>query len=168
MNRPCLIIVASAPCARDDITSLPATFSFDWLAVGVDAVPLIDGEMSYVATYHPEDIPVIRDVRKTMGGNLDYRLVCHVPKEGVDIVIPFEAPSGSSALLGVLAGLRDDYHKMILCGCPLEGQSPQKNNYADFRKGWEAKFDMVREVVRSMSGWTKNLLGPPTEEWLNG
>jgi hypothetical protein len=38
--------------------------------------------------------------------------------------------------------------------------------YESYRKGWERKLPDIKDRVRSMSGWTKELLGKPTKGWL--
>jgi hypothetical protein len=48
-------------------------------------------------------------------------------------------------------------------------QSPKISNYDSFQLGWK-KFAlaMFGNKARSMSGFTKDLLGYPTREWLGG
>jgi len=136
----------------------------DYLAVGKDAVKL-KFNWKYVATYHKEDLVDILsqiDKRKL----IDCQIISHEKAAGVDVIIPFEKPSGSSALLGALAGIQFGYTKMILCGCPLEGGNNKGHLYNQFRIGWEKKKIIVESCVRSMSGWTKNFLGSPSLDWL--
>jgi len=66
-------------------------------------------------------------------------------------------------MLGVEAGMGMRYQKIILAGCPLAA----KTRYDEFHRGWQIRFETIKNYVRSMSGWTKELLGSPTEEWLN-
>jgi hypothetical protein len=124
--------------------------------------------IKYVATYHPEDIPGIQERRRQSGGNTDYKIISHLPKEGVDICIPeYWAPSGSSSLLGAQAGLEMGYDRIVLCGCPLTGNAPGGNPYEAFRPGWESRKETLLGKVKSMSGWTRELLGAPDEQWLS-
>jgi hypothetical protein len=58
------------------------------------------------------------------------------------------------------------YEKIIVCGCPLIGKNDKDYDYANFQKGWTAKFNEIKHKARSMSGWTKDLLGAPTKEWI--
>lgn len=168
MNR--LIITGAHKDTLSDIYRIPNYQDFDFMAIGVDAVHLYPWRIKYVATYHPEDIPKIKE-RRSKVGNTDYIVICHVDTDPmgvkikeVDIVEPHEAPSGSSSLLGTLAAIKMGYDKIILCGCPLTG-SNAVGSYEGFRFGWEAKERVVKGRVKSMSGWTKEFLGEPTEEW---
>ena len=167
-----LVIIGAAPCVKDDIANLPVSpEACDFIAVGLDAMDKLLGRIEYMATYHPYEIAQCRERRTKAGGNVDYKVVSHITQGAsgsVDIVIPFKQPSGSSALLGVLAGIKEGYRKMILCGCPLEDEvrDGRTKNYQQFRDGWKAHLDEYVGKVRSMSGWTKDFLGYPTEEWL--
>ena len=172
MNEPTkiLIITGAAPCVQMDINALkfPEYCTVDWMAIGLDAVDKYTWPIKYMATYHPGEIPEIRKRREQAGGNLDYQVISMEVREGVDIVEPFRPPSGSSSLLGALTGLRIGYKRIILCGCPMTGKDAAGGSYETFRPGWEAVKKELNGCVRSMSGWTQQFLGPPTEEWLNG
>ena len=162
-----LLVTGIAAGLQEDMDNFPRPLIFDWLAVGMDAVDKIQGHLDYMSTYHPEDIPAAMEKRKACGGNTDYKVISHLYAGGVDIVEPFDPPSGSSALLGVLAALKMGYKKIILCGCPLQNLGVPDKEYEQFRKGWIAKYAQVMGKVKSMSGWTKEFLGAPTVEWLN-
>ena len=176
MNEPkkMLIITGSAPCVMDDLHDLAAIGDHqdqaDLMALGLDAVDKYPWPIRYVATFHPEDIPEIFRRRTIAGGNRDFKVISHQQKDGVDIVISdYWDPSGSSALLGVQAALQMGYERIILCGCPLTGKDHTANganNYEVYRKGWEVKKAELDGLVKSMSGWTRDILGSPTEEWL--
>ena len=167
-----LIIIGSAPCTVDDLVgarclcpsgcNVPLHAAADYMLVGLDSVDKYLGRVEYLSTYHPEDIPDCLKRRSLAGGNVDFRVISHVEKAGVGIVHPHQPPSGSSALLGVLAAVKIGYRRIILAGCPLEDEK-----YLEFRPGWQAHLDKYVGRVRSLSGWTKEFLGYPTEEWLD-
>lgn len=175
-----LIIIGSAPCVKDDIEVafrlifpdpwplIPDPRFPDFMAIGLSSVDKYLHHIKYMATYHPAEIPEIKKRREAAGGNTDYLVISHERKPGVDILEPFTPPTGSSSHLGVLAAIRLGYKKIILCGCPMTGDCPthKGNKYETFRAGWTAKINIVKPYVRSMSGWTRELLGAPTEEWL--
>lgn len=182
--KPKLIILGAAPCLEADLAFLEQKFGkrfllneSDFMAIGVDAVGRGCLLVQYVATYHPEDIPLIKDKMRGLAG---YKIISHVENgtrdinnrlvDGIDIIVPYDPPSGSSALLGALGGIQLGYKKIILCGCPLEGMSKNqpKESYLSFHKGWQVKRNKVIDYIRSVSGWTKDFLGAPDEEWLNG
>lgn len=164
-----LIITGSAPCVIDDLTAMAMDDSAaDFMAIGLDAVDKYRWPIKYVATYHPAEIFEIRKRRETLVGQVDFAIISHEQHEHVEIFIgEYWTPSGSSALLGVQAALAMGYRRIILCGCPLAGKNDKGGSYESFRKGWEARVKELDGRVRSMSGWTRDFLGAPTEEWLN-
>jgi hypothetical protein len=165
-----LIVIGSAPCARDDLGALKKAlgrYAYRYLAVGLDAADIYCGRLDYIATYHPAEIDQIRERRDACGGNLDYEIISHDPRPGVNIFIAdWWKPSGSSSLLAVQAGLKLSFRRIILCGCPLTGKNATGGRYEEFHKGFEAVKDKISGPVRSMSGWTQELLGAPTDEWM--
>ena len=170
-SKKILVITGSAPCVLDDMDMLAnidveAAGERDFMAIGLDAVDKYRMPILYVATYHPEDIPKMSERRAAIGGNLDYKVISQKIIPGVDIEEPFRPPTGSSAMCGALAGIRMGYRKIVLCGCPLTGNAPAGNPYSNFRAGWEAKKDELLGIVKSMSGWTRELLGKPSSDWL--
>lgn len=165
-----LLIAGSALCMEEDRRTAETVFGeCDIMAVGMDAIPKLRdcaGRIKYVVTNHAEDIPEI--ISRVNAINVsDYRIVSPLPGPGIDIVEPYRPPSGSSAITGALAALRMGYERIILCGCPLAGNAPEGNPYEAFRPGWESKKDELAGKVKSMSGWTRELLGYPTKEWLS-
>lgn len=63
----------------------------------------------------------------------------------------------------------------ICCGMPLDDRMNQFRREPwgaahPFRQGWKEPetLAVLRPRVRSMSGWTEELLGAPTAEWLEG
>ena len=181
-----LVIIGAAPCCVDDIAAFSSIYDghlpmysydsnpvgCDFMLIGLDSVEKILWPIKYFATYHPSEIEMSMERRAKAGGNTDCLVIAHQQhpaKEGHDLVnmiIPCEPPSGSSSLLGVLAGIKYGYKKIILCGCPLTGKNDKEYDYAHFRAGWTAKMKEIKDVTRSMSGWTMEQLGAPTAEWM--
>lgn len=181
-----LIIIGSAPCLKDDFEAIEALLSLmrieaDCMAIGLDAADGVSVPIRHVATYHNYELPAFNARRDKAGLNTDYLAHSHeayrstsTPIDGrtwpdrkpsgapwVDRIWPYRPPSGSSAILGIEAGLGMEYDKIIIAGCPLSGR------YEEFHKGWIARLDNIKNTVRSMSGWTRDLLGAPTKEWMN-
>lgn len=163
------VIIGCAPDWKCDLDSFKHICQqFDVIAIGLDCP--YTGDIHYFATYHVEDIPLYFAQRKLRGQNIYYKVISHVDSEiaksHIDIVFPYEPPSGSSSLLGALAARHLGYKKIVLCGCPLEGLNNKKQPYVSFQKGWTAKFNQVNGFVKSMSGWTRELLSAPDKDWL--
>lgn len=82
---------------------------------------------------------------------------------------------GSSGLMATWVALDDGSTHVILCGVPID---PKMRHYHDrdrgvawkeatkYHKHWRDSVKRFDGRVRSCSGWTKDLLGPPTREWL--
>lgn len=172
MKTNILIISGGAPCVLDDMNAFasPILIECDYMAIGLDAVDKYPQHIKYMATYHPAEIPEIKTRRESIGGNTDYQVISHVGQAGVDIIEPLlpGERSGSSALLGTLAAIKLGYTRIVLCGCPMTGKNSTNGAYETFQIGWEQKKKALAYRVRSVSGWTREFLGAPTEEWLNG
>lgn len=85
--------------------------------------------------------------------------------------------SGSSGLFAVRVALHVGASRVILCGVPIDRRPhfTESRNHSrtkafssaeGYRKAWQRQAENLRPCVRSMSGWTRNLLGGP-DEWLN-
>lgn len=123
------------------------------------------------ATLHPENFHAWQERRKEYG-NTDYQAF------SIDHSGPWakwkdrwEGSSGLFAAQIALEGLGAS--GVILCGCPLTKTGRHffdKNNEWDdaevYRKGFKAAFPVIQGSVRSLSGWTRELLGAPSAQWL--
>jgi len=160
-----LVIVGSADTAEKDIKKFNSLgVEYDRMMIGIDAYGLGDLPAKYFATYHPADLIKLKVRPFVVISHLQYR-------DMVDIIKPIDLlkeKSGSSAMLGVLVGIDEGYDKIVLCGCPMIGKNKNDYSYSNFHKGWYQNYNHIKDKVRSMSGWTKELLGMPDMEWLNG
>ena len=166
MNKT-IVLIGCAPCWEEDLKEFYLFgIPFDVGAIGLDCP--YEGEIKYFFTYHPNDIKEYNKKRCKKKLSLDYTIISHVIDKDnfVSQIEPWESPSGSSAMLGTLFSLRIGYKKIILCGCPLEGNNSSGFSYRPFRRGWETRKDKVLNKVKSMSGWTAEFLGKPKEDWL--
>lgn len=82
---------------------------------------------------------------------------------------------GSSGLIGVMVALKVSPNpKIVLAGIPMDPDRGHFNKKGPWheavkhRKAWETYLPDLKDNVRSLSGWTQQLLGAPTKEWLNG
>lgn len=80
---------------------------------------------------------------------------------------------GSVSLFAVeIARKRYGYDRIALCGCPMtiSGSHFERNrpwhDAARFRNGWTDAMQELKPYVRSFSGWTKEIFGEPSIEWL--
>ena len=160
-----LLIVGAASNAKDDIDDFKRYgVSYDTMLIGVDSYGLGKMDAKYFASYHPDDL--------VKSQTRPFIVISHRQfRDMVDIIKPIDLlkeKSGSSAMLGVLVGIDEGYDKIVLCGCPMIGKNKNDYSYSNFHKGWYQNYNHIKDKVRSMSGWTKELLGMPDMEWLNG
>lgn len=93
----------------------------------------------------------------------------------VDHRFPGQERSGSSGLFALKVALVDlGFDKAVLCGVPMRNGASHITHPGEawrgersHRPGWIEALPQIKERVRSMSGWTAELLGRPTEEWLH-
>lgn len=167
---PCLIM-GLAPCVWQDVDCLPKGVRFDILAINAMSTLYLEPILGIV-TEHGEKLNEWIKLRKARGG--DMRFFTFGPRG--------EPDSGSSALLGVRVAQALGYRRIVLAGVPLAGVESfgieheilttggqnRGGSYSMFRVGWEEGIDALRDEVRSMSGWTRELLGEPSAAWLKG
>lgn len=93
-----------------------------------------------------------------------------VPHVVTDIIRSWAG--GSSGWLATGVAVQGLGLPAILCGVPMDARRNQFTgkpwrNYMRHQHPWQKKHvERVRPNVRSMSGWTMELLGAPSVEWL--
>lgn len=131
------------------------------------------GDIDAWATLHPESFEAWAEERAERGLNTDYRALMYYGRKkvaGTEVVR--QRWNGSSGLFGAQVALDVmDCAGVILCGVPLDASAGHFHDagawaLADkYRDGFlRAKADGA--PIRSMSGWTADLLGRPDEAWL--
>lgn len=84
---------------------------------------------------------------------------------------------GTSGLYAVQIALEElGFDGVIVAGCPIDAAAgtlaPEHSLMTDadrvnrYRPEWELAFPHIGARTRSMSGWTRDLLGAPTGDWL--
>lgn len=77
---------------------------------------------------------------------------------------------GSSGLFAVKCAVEAGFTRIVLAGVPLTpGPHFDKNDswtYAlNYRNNWRKHKEKYAHLTRSMSGWTREVLGEPTAQW---
>lgn len=156
-----MIILGTAPCLESDLAAIKNHDEYDFLAVGLDCADRYLGRIEHAVSYHPKEFGDFRKRREKVGGNLDYETHTHCMPELGHRVWPYHPPSGSSAMLGIEVAMGLGYQKIICAGVALN-----EKPYNRFQKGWYDRVDKIRDKVRAMSGFPMELIGAPTDEWL--
>lgn len=135
------------------------------------------GRLDHWVTLHPE----LMEPRLAKRANKDYELWTkpYTPAKNQRERLPFwdrfqhnlgHWGVGSSGLFAVTVALHLGFQRIVLCGVPMDN-GPNVNGNEDWqehtihRPGWLHHAHRMG-AVRSMSGWTRELLGAPTEAWL--
>lgn len=122
------------------------------------------------ATLHPEKFDKWQRRRK---GNSDYIAVANkghaLPR--IDMIVREEWSGTSGLFLVQVAILELGYDRVICCGMPIAEVghyfSPDKWKSANvYRRGWQkaTKDPRLEGRVKSMSGFTRDLVGEPNQE----
>lgn len=133
------------------------------------------GRLSIWATLHPEKFHRWQEARSRKGFNTDYVACSNKRLDGVRIDFATNSVWGGSSglFLCQLAAIKFRYSKIIVCGMPISEQPHYFDNQAwngvsRYRRGWREAIQQpeLNGKIRSMSGWTKEVLGSPTSDWL--
>lgn len=134
---------------------------------------LYEGRIDAWVTLHPEWFEPWRDERAAKGLNTDYRALVYAGKHRVPGAEPWKQRwNASSGLFAAQLALDAmGCTGVILCGVPIDKEAghitaPGEWKLADrYRQGvLDAKAEGA--PIRSMGGWTADVLGSPSPAWL--
>ncbi|MFC3072358.1 hypothetical protein [Shinella pollutisoli] len=190
MVRPALI-VGSALSVWKDVEDALAMGEFAEVVTCNDTIPNWPGEC-VVVTFHPEKLIAWLEARDRRGFPKPAALYVksewrekqppNVVREieALDIIetdyrFPGQTHSGSSGLFCTKVALVNRGHERALCcGVPMSPDAMhivrqrRWGGAATMQAGWQEAYPVIKDSVRSMSGWTRELLGKPTPDWLLG
>ena len=124
------------------------------------------------ATLHPEKLGAWISKRNDNGYKLPEKIVSFKRVEYVNTILDYRwtgsSGSGSSGLFAVKTALSLGYNKIVLCGVPINKESHYFSSKAwsecdSFSGTWREQQGILKKYVRSMSGYTRNLLGYPDQ-----
>lgn len=132
-----------------------------------------EGRLDAWVTLHPEAFEQWRAERAERGWNTDYRAFVHA-RPSADAEALEQAGDGSSGMFAAQVALEVlGCDGAILCGVPLD---PEGNHIKTPKEPW-ALAERYRPTVelahaeglpiRSMSGWTAEVLGRPSKRWIS-
>lgn len=167
-----LVILASAWNVWDDWHRFKAVsgkaYSWDIMVIN-DMGLYFPGRFTHWISLHPSNFSLYRQ----------YCIKnCHThsrePAPFVDYAWYIYNRSGSGGMFALKVATLMGYNKIILCGMPLTNGKRFFDQYnmqhsfdcSTIRDPWKEQKDIFEEFTRSMSGYTKELFGEPTKEWL--
>jgi hypothetical protein len=169
------LILGGAVCVWDDLERFRVLWPHDCVTIATNETGwLYPGRLDYWISLHPENFARKKWLMKRPAK--DYRTVSHRSRKDMPIDLILEHwGAGSSGLYAVTLAEYLKAPAAVLCGVPLDDQGnvDGRPHWAmkevnTHRQGWEKQRDRIAPWVRSMSGWTRDLLGEPTAEWLAG
>lgn len=135
------------------------------------------GDVHHWFTLHPQPtsewlgMEAARKRRVRLGRN-DPVTWAHKPDRGIDRVTEdWQGSSGLFAVKGMLIEI--GCTTIVLAGVPMIAAERHYNRGEPWRQapryyiGWKKHYGEISPYVRSCSGWTRELLGPLTREWLS-
>jgi len=134
-------------------------------------------------TLHPEFMDRYKAERRTLGLPDTYEVVApqahevgahahHPADRRVTYRWPNMSSSGSSGLFAAKVALEDGHDRVVLAGVPMQREAShfqRARPWVDvdgFMPAWNVAKSHLLGKVKSMSGWTQNLLGAPDAQWL--
>lgn len=173
------LVLGGAGCLWEDVEAASALIHpADCLIVAVnDAGVWWPGRLDAWVTMHADEMPYRIRKRTELGHPAGFTTWTRPYPRGMedreahcDRVIGGWG-GGSSGLVAVGVAIQ---HRcsVILCGVPLD-ERPHFNRTgawegaAGFREGWTDRSEALAPLVRSLSGWTRETFGAPTQEWVD-
>jgi len=181
------LVVGGAACVWDDLTIALREFRPALVFVVNDIGTVYSDRIDFWVSLHPEKMLNWQTLRRQNGLNDDYLTYAHEPcqpglvpggdpriDKWLDYRYPGMTGSGSSGLLAVKAAQAEGCDRIVLAGIPLETQ--EKHFFSadlwherdQFVESWKIAYPCLKHSVRSLSGWTRSLLGSPTPTWFAG
>lgn len=164
---PCLV-VGNAFCLEDDLRQARELFP----GAPIVAVNGAAWEVRAFAlfTIHPQNYAACRWIQKQRRLHTGFTTHSTVDHADVQHVWPGAAGGGGSAWAARKMAAFMGFSPVVLCGCPLvagnySGHRPgilmaKANVVGDLRAGIESETEW-HEGAKSMSGWTREVLGSP-------
>ena len=153
-----LIVIGAGNIGHSDIEQLK--YLGDVLVVG-NAIKAYSGHIDAYAAWRVDGqmFNTALEQRKNEGLNTDFPKYSFMTTGGFEH-LPLPLHSAGDGMYGVQLGIYFDYEKIILADCPLDDKCEGD------QEGWKEAYESLKDKVRSMSGFTKELFGEPTDEWI--
>lgn len=175
-GKSCLIL-GGAGCVWEDAAAALDLFQPDLVLAVNDIGAHWARPLDCWISLHPEKLGDWVAQRKRRLFAPAAKLVAHKKMKGIDEVVDYHFPgmkaSGSSGLFAVKVAIDRGAQRIVLAGVPMtkaDGHffNPEPwRQRSSYTQAWEDMLPMLRQYVRSMSGWTAEKLGKPSKEWIS-
>lgn len=171
------VVLGSAAGNWDELSRASQIAPVRYLVAVNDAACHYPGQVDAFVTLHPEKLSGWLGARRTAGLSEPATVIAHTKNQHVTEVEEYQWPemragagkSGSSGLFAVKIALERTALPVVLCGVPLEENRAHFfcdaawDEVRQFRDAWGLVLPRLTRV-RSMSGWTAELLGQYSAE----
>lgn len=172
------LVLGGAKCLYDDIKKAIDLLGPPPLVVGVKDIWMEYPQMEHIVSYHADRLPGELAKRRKLGYPDPVCAWTYPSVRTPHFPIPIkrlDVKGGSSGLLGALVGV-EVAGRAVLAGIPLDASMVHYHNRRrgrpwkeadNFKPQWRDNMYRLQDRVKSVSGWTMELLGAPTKEWLD-
>lgn len=178
--KTCLVL-GGASCLQADVTAAMGLGPFAGTVACNDSGTWWPGQLDGWVSLHSGKLTAWARQRAKQGFTPASRLAGHLNEtsrrpelEYVDHRFPGQIHVGSSGLFAVKFALLDlGFDRAVCCGLPMDEQchffrDAPWTGAKSHRRGWQEALPAIKDKVRSLSGWTADLLGCPSAEWIAG
>jgi hypothetical protein len=137
---------------------------------GNDMIEHFPDKIDHAITLHPDKLYLWQGARRNRGFEMPERVWAH--RSFNNVTNWTRDWQGSTGLFAAKVARENGHTHVVLCGVHMTVEAEhfvrkQRWNAAHgFRRGWTMHLHEIRPYVRSLGGWTREQLGPPTDEWL--
>lgn len=159
MEQDILIIIGSGNHERSDLEQCKIS---GHVFVAGDALAIYEKDIDGFAMWQvdPKMFNTVMEHREKEGLNTDFDKYTFFTNQGFErISVP--SYGAGDVMYAIQVGLHIGYDKIVLVDCPLDGYEES------YQAGYKEAYESLKDKVRSMSGFTKELFGEPTKEWFN-
>lgn len=153
-----------------------------YIAAVNNQIERIPDHVDFYFTLHTEKSDKWIDKRRENEYNMDFIYVGHKRRDNLKNPVDFEyrdtpdgGKGGSSGCYAPAVLIRHfGFNRIVLIGIPMTNvanafrQERAWRHHHKYLKGWRRLHDTFKGNVKSTSGWTRERLGYPTEQWLKG
>lgn len=173
------LVLGGANCVHKEAKEAIAQFGEPDQIVAVKDIGIEWPKVDHWVSYHVDRMPRELGMRAKLGLPPPGHIWTYQGVKAPTLPIPvhyYKIRGGSSGLLGALVAIKV-CDKAVLAGVPMD---PTQRHYHNRKNGrawheaalyqehWRGMLPNIKGKVKSMSGFTRELLGAPTKEWVHG
>ncbi len=171
-GRRIAVVVGGAECVWEEIEKAKSLSTNIDFIITNDCIPLFPGEC-IAATLHPDKVTNWLIQRHNNNYSEPSEIWTHEQSRHPNRLIKrLRDWGGSSGLFAAQVAMHRGHDRILLCGVPMAAHIKhvtRKSRWdacGAFVRAWDNhKGDLIGRV-KSFSGWSKDLLGEPTQQWI--